>query len=129
MSKLSDALRAHRIINTSDLLKAFGVKGQDVAIMYHTRQPRGAGAPQSVVYSPSHKTNPQSAWYDYGQKAFVGNRADSMPLAIAWASKVYGVKEWATCPTDPTSKVPQYVRDAAEEFAKSQKMTVNAPRP
>ena len=57
--------------------------------------------------------------YDQGSKAFVGYRAESMPLALAWASERYGVTEWAPSPFGG-AQVPKEIRDAAERAVKEQ---------
>lgn len=113
MSKLSEGLRAMGIFNTHELLKRFGVKGKDVAVSYCPPLPRMVQAARSYVYSPSHKTDEQAGWYDYGRKAFIGKQAESMPRALAWASELYEIDEWAPDPTSRGSKVPKYVADAA----------------
>jgi hypothetical protein len=90
------------IINTYDQLKAAvsaGIlpKNQALAVTYHAR-PQGrmgiAMCNKSQVYSPFFKTDPNSAWYDYGHKTFIGNRAESFPKAKEWASEQYGITDW-----------------------------------
>lgn len=117
--KLRDQLREMKIINTWDILTKFAVKGKtDVACSF-----RGPGDSRlcmcaaSQVYSPSRNTDPTEAWYNYGRKTFVGKQSESMPLAIAWASKEFGIDEWSTDPTDPRTKIPKSVADAVKEQA------------
>ncbi len=49
---------------------------------------------KTQVYSPFFKTDPNSSWYDYGNKTFSGNRAESFQKAKAWASMTYGIVDW-----------------------------------
>ena len=109
------ALRATGVINTHDLLKRFGDKGRDVAVSYYVRDARGVMPSSSKVWSPTFKTDPQAHWTDYGSKAFSGNRAESFPLAKAWASERYGIKEWAPFGGD---HVPAEVLARAREAVK-----------
>ena len=118
MSKLSDALRAIRVFNTHGIMFRFGGE-RDVAICYHpTESGRACSPAKAVVLSPHFKTDPESAWYNYGNKAFVGNRKLSVPAAKAWAAKHYGITEWAADPTDRSNLIPAHVRKAAEQFIK-----------
>lgn len=116
MSKFADKLRALNIYNNHDILKRFGKHGHDVYVDYDKAESRGRCS-HSTVYSPSHKTDPQSAWYDYGNKSFVGNRKESLPKAMEWASDKYGIAEWAVSPFG--GRIPQYVYDAAKEAVRS----------
>lgn len=56
------------------------------------------------VISPRGRTDPDAAWYDYGQKSFVtpGGRASketALKEAIKWASERYGLTgEWERDP-------------------------------
>lgn len=118
MSKLQDQLREMRVFNTHGLLKHFALKGRDVAVVYHTAVPRQCSCNHSVVYSPSHKTSPDAPWYNNGCKSFVGQKSESVPLAIAWATEKYGITEWVTCPTDRSAKIPAEVLEAAKKAAK-----------
>ncbi len=114
MSKTSEALRSCAIFNTHDILLRFGVKGKtDVAAIYYPAQARMVLGNRTSVYSPSHNTDPDSAWYDNKRKSFPGRIAESMPAAIAWASERYGITKWAACPTSKTTKIPVSVRKAA----------------
>lgn len=112
-----DRLRSLKLYNTHDLLVRFGDRGRDVAVFYYPGEARGL-CYRAAVYSPSHRTDPHSAWYDQKQKTFSGPRRESVPAAIAWASARYGVEDWAVCPLDPSAKIPQYVRDRALATAK-----------
>lgn len=115
---LKEKLRTHlNVINTYDLLVRFGKKREtDVAVSFHGRGPsRSLQPPQARVFSTSHNTNPKAAWYDRGCKTFVGNREESLPLAISWASQRYGIAEpdWVPCPTSRNTYVPRSVMAAA----------------
>lgn len=116
MSKQSEALRAIGVFNTWNLLQRFAAPNRDIAVTYDKRPEGRMGMAQcdkSRVFSPSHQTNPKSAWYDYGQKSFTGNRADSFPEAIAWATETYGITEWDTCPMNRNTKIPKEAKKAA----------------
>lgn len=118
MSKLSDRFRAAGIFNTWDILRRFGKPGRDVGCLYHVSEPRSCMCHGTKIFSPSHKTEPGGAWYNYDCKFFIGRRADSMPRAIKWASEKYGIDEWNTCPMDPSAKIPSEVRQEAMKFLK-----------
>jgi hypothetical protein len=106
-----------QIINTSDQLKAAveaGIitKRQAVAVSYSPRPSGRMGMAQcdkSQVFSPFFKTDPDSAWYDYGNKTFSGNRAESFPRAKAWASDTYGITDWK--PNKSRCHVPAIVQE------------------
>ena len=118
---IKDKLATMNIINTWDILMRFGQKGKDVAVTY-TRRADGRGGwgdvNKSQVFSPSHETDHKSHFSDYGSKSFVGDKAKSMPLALAWAGKTYGVTEWVTCPTCRNTKIPRYVLNALMDMVK-----------
>lgn len=90
------------IINTYDQLKAAVESGliekeKAVAVSYYPRPSGRMGMVQcnkSQIYSPFFKTDPESAWYDHGNKTFTGSRATSFPKAKAWASETYGITDW-----------------------------------
>lgn len=118
MSKLADTLREMRVRNTHGILKRFVVL--DVTSIGCTYAPAERLRPhKSRVYSPFFKTDPDAAWYDYGCKAFVGKRAESMPQALAWATDQYGVSEWAPSPFG--GYIPKAILDAAKKAAKEHK--------
>lgn len=125
MSKLSDQFRALHIVNAYDLLRKFGVKGKtDICVSYRPRPSGRMGICEinkTTVYSPSHKTNPDAHWTDRGCKTFIGNRSESMPAALDWTTKRYGISEWAPSPIDGADKVPASVRKAALQFLKDSK--------
>jgi hypothetical protein len=120
MSKLEDQLRAIRVFNTHELLLRFGVPGRDVGLTYYPPETRSVRPNMTKVYSPTFKTNPKAHWSDYFCKVFIGNRAESMPEAQAWASEQYGITEWAPDPTSRGGKVPKYVVDAAKAAVKKE---------
>ncbi len=72
-------------------------KEKAVAVSY-TPSSRGrmgyAQCDKSSVYSPFFNTEPKSAWCDNGMKSFVGNRKESLPEALAWATAKYGITDW-----------------------------------
>ena len=115
MSKLADTLREMRVHNTHELLVRFRLPTVEaIACTYapseHWRTQK------SEVYSPFGKTDANAAWYDYGCKTFLGNRAASMPQALAWAEAQYGVREWAPSPFG--GYIPKAILDAAKKAAK-----------
>lgn len=105
--------------NTHALLRQFGDSGRDIAISYQ-RAPYGrmgfATCNETRVWSPSFKTELNGPYYNHGAKTFIGNKADSMPLALAWAAEKYGIAEWASDPLNVNVKVPAYVRQRAEAW-------------
>jgi hypothetical protein len=110
---MSKRLRAIGVVNSVDLLKRFGGP-RDVALLYHaTDNSRGGTYAHVSVYSCHHDTQPDAPWYQHKSKWFVGLRSQSMPLAEAWASAKYGIKEWGVDPTSPGSRVPMHIRKAA----------------
>lgn len=117
MSKLREQLRARGIINTWDVLTKFGTKRNAIAVSY-SRAPSGrmgyGDFNHATVWSPFFKTDPEE--HRYNGKVFGGNRAKSIPKAVAWATEKYGITEWATCPTDPSCKIPKELREAALAF-------------
>jgi hypothetical protein len=66
---------------------------------------------KSVVFSVWFETDPKAHYSDNGCKSFAGNRAESFPEALAWASKRFGVKAWVNCPSDVNAKIPKRVYD------------------
>ena len=114
MSKLSDALRDMRVFSDHALLVRFGVRGKtDVCLIYYPAVPRSVQPSKTSVYSPSHRTKPDAAWYNNGCKTFVGTLRVSMPKAMAWATERYGIERWVNSPFGRSSKVPKAVLDAA----------------
>lgn len=120
--KIRDQLRAIGVINTFDILTRFGNRMTGIACQYHAQQPRSVLGSRTLVWSPFFKTAPNSAaWYDHGNKALVGDRAESLPAAVAWATTVFRIMEWAPCPTDPgNTRIPKCVRDAAIAAAREE---------
>lgn len=118
MSKLADTLREMRVFNTHELLVRFRLRDvPSITCFYELAE---SWRPQkSAVYSPFGKTDPNAAWYDYGCKAFVGKRSESMPQALAWAEAQYGVSEWAPSPFG--GYIPKAILDAAKKAAKEHK--------
>lgn len=113
MSKITDSLRAIGHYNTYGLLATFSDKGQDVGCSYSPPEPRACRGHTARVFSPSHQTDPGSAWYEHGMKTFVGRISESLPAAMAWASEKYGVREWVPCPFNRSARIPAIVRKRA----------------
>ncbi|MDI3258383.1 MAG: hypothetical protein QJR02_01480 [Sinobacteraceae bacterium] len=121
MSKLADTLHAMGIHNDHGLLMRFGGE-RDVVVDYSAGEPRASIVRGSSVWSPHFKTESNSAWYQRGNKAFIGKRADSFPQALKWAEEQYGITDWLPSPFGG-SKVPARVVKAAKiaamDFIKS----------
>lgn len=121
MSRLADALRAMGVFNDYGLLMRFATdKRSAVAVAYSPRAEGASRVSVSSVSSPFSQTDPGAHWSDHGCKTFAGNRAESMPLALAWAQKTYGITEWAPSPFGG-AKIPKRIRDAAECAVKEAK--------
>jgi hypothetical protein len=120
VSKLARALRDHHVINTWDVLMKFAPPELRVAVQYKKGNGRAVSNPRSQVWKPGVVTDPTAAWYDHGNKTFLGVMDQSLPAAIAWASGKYGIKDWVPCPTDPMcTKIPKAVREAAERWVEA----------
>lgn len=119
MSQLADALRELNVFNEHNLVSRFGGP-RDVYVIYTPYEPRIGGAYAQVI-SPHFKTEPTGGyWAHYGHKTFIGNKAESMPKAIEWATEHYGIAEWAPSPFRG-AKVPKHVLDAAKRAVKEPK--------
>ena len=68
----------------------------DVPVIVYRRAEGGRShtVNRCVVWMRNKKINPSGAWYDSGNKVFVGKRIKSLPLAQAWCAEHYGVTEW-----------------------------------
>lgn len=117
MSKLSDALNKLRVFNNWDLMRRFGERGKDVSCDYSTGWSRGCEPRHTSVSSPTFYTDPGAHWQNHGAKWFCGNRSESLPLAMVWASEQYGIDEWVTSPFG--GKVPKPVLVAAKAAVKA----------
>jgi len=115
-SKLARQLQELKICNNYGLLTRFGKK-QDVVCEYVLRVPHACTCNRTQVWSPRFKTDTKAPWYDYGMKTFLGNRAESMPEALAWASQEYSITEWAPSPFG--GKIPKTVLDRAKAAVKA----------
>lgn len=107
-------LKRLNIHNPHNLLSRFGDREKDVAVVFIAAQPRFIRASGTRVFSPFFDTDPQAAWYDYKQKSFVGNMAESLPAAKAWAEEQYGITEWSLYPGERGMYVPKRVLDLAK---------------
>lgn len=123
MTTTRETLRSLNIFNTHDVLRRFAVRGKtDLMVSFSGADgARSMRCHKSVISSLSHKTSPDAAWYDYGCKAFVGGRNESLPKAIAWASERYGiaVSDWVPSPAGVGDYIPRVVREAALKAAKA----------
>jgi hypothetical protein len=116
VSKLADQLRAARIYNDHDMLSRFADKGRDVCVSYRAGDRWHYS--KSSVYSPSHHTGGDEHWQNHGKKSFSGMRLQSLPLALEWASKKYGIDEWVPSPFG--GYIPAEVLKRAKKFVASQ---------
>ena len=65
-----------------------------IYIIYHPAVSRSVMPNKAAVIRVGFKTNPKGAWYDHGNKSFIGKMRESVPLAKAWAEERYGIKQW-----------------------------------
>lgn len=72
----------------------------------------------SYVVQVGEKTDPTGPWYNNGHKTFSGKRDESLPLALAWASERFGIKNWRR------NAMGDYI-DADKQYAKLRR---KAPR-
>jgi hypothetical protein len=105
MSKLTNELREAQIINTGDF---YAEKGQ-VYIGYTPAETgRASRSACWRVYRTGYKTDPEGAWYDYGNKTFLvwakyGEKHSEVKKRVLaeaqeWAEKRYGITEWKRDP-------------------------------
>lgn len=116
-NEVQELLRKNKIYNNHEILSRFGQpKVDDVAIEYHPYVHRSCKPNASKVMSPSHKTDLQSHWSNYGQKSFVGNKSSSEKEAMGWAKEKYNIREWKTSPFG--GKIPITVWEKLQKFIK-----------
>lgn len=116
MSKLADQLRAMGVHNNHELLKRFAKRGKGVCVSFRGDGPMGIPNAATLVWSPRFRVDPSAHFMDHGARAFDGRKRDTEPLAVAWASKQYGITEWATSPFG--GKIPKAAKDAAVKAAR-----------
>jgi hypothetical protein len=123
MSKFSDHLRAVRVFNNFDMLKRFGTAG-DVAIEYIRPAAGRLGwceVRRTSVWSPyPHAQLSIEGIKKHGEKQFFGNRAHSLPTALAWARKTFGGEY---VPSPHGGYLPKHVVDKARAFVEKAGMT------
>lgn len=86
-------LRAKRVFNSHELVGHGGV------YLYYINPPYRDPAPRRTqVVRVGYRNDPNGAWWDHGSKSFVGPRKESLPKAIEWAKKHYGIKEFKRDP-------------------------------
>jgi len=111
MSKFADQLELLGVYNNHTLLMRFARPDRScVAVDYRLSATR--------VWSPRRFLDPRSHWSNTGAKVFCSIRSHSMPVALAWATKVTGVIEWAV--SHFGGRVPKYVVDAAKLAVRQQ---------
>lgn len=65
-------------------------KHQALVISYHKPEYRSVKSNGCAVWSPFFQTDKNAHWSDYGNKFFIGNKKESLPLAMEWAIGTYG---------------------------------------
>ncbi|MEN6532199.1 MAG: hypothetical protein ABFD89_00955 [Bryobacteraceae bacterium] len=98
MSKTTELLRTIGVYNSH----GFATKGSPESEVHVDYFPSSGGLginrSKTYIFRLGCKTNPDGPWYNYGDMAIGGIRAESLPLALAWATVRYGIKEWARTP-------------------------------
>lgn len=118
MSKLTDQLRAHGIINSYDFAAARGVLNANFPldrpvprcrvyrahrivpmITYNAAQPgRGYKSACWQVSQGSVPTDPEAHWRDHGHKSFTvygrDQKAPQFEAAVRWSKEYFDVAEW-----------------------------------
>lgn len=98
MSKLADRLREHGIFN------AWGFAGHGNPYICYTPTDYGRGGQTAhfSVVRPGFQTDTNAHWQDYGCKTINAYGKERKRQAFEeikkWASKQYGIKEWARTP-------------------------------
>lgn len=100
MKLRKNLLREHRIFNAHELAKAAGNK------LYIDYIPGENGLRAHYAYwsvvGVGFKVNPQSAWYEYGNKRFsIAGRdckEEALLEAIEWAREKFGITAWEKAP-------------------------------
>ena len=121
MSKLQDALRAHRIINAYDLAKAYAAAISD-ALPYISFSKGGAwDFSGHRVLRSGYLTDPGNGFPHDRNKRFPGRTASGSSLAEAqaWADARYGVAEWVKLPGFTGYLFPKPMADWAKQLAKT----------
>lgn len=116
MSESIEILRALKIVNTYDLLKAYANDGKGPGVFAVARHHQKRSDSFGCTLVMHFNMHPDAAWPSFMRASFAGSLKESMPLALAWASKKYGVKEWAVDPTDRSVRVPAEVRAFADRL-------------
>jgi hypothetical protein len=117
-SRLVQLLHDHDLYNAYDLLKRFGEKGEiNVAITYHTYEPRATLSRCTQVWRPDGITDVEAPWYNRGNKTFYGAKSDSWTQAVEWATKTYAITKWAPSPFGASTYIPERVLSRARAWA------------
>lgn len=121
MSKLSEALRAKKIINHYDVLTKFG--GIVVEYWPSPGGRAGIGNPShSVVWSLAAARGLEKRRSMYTgaityYKQFLGRKDESFPLAVALAKEICG-EDLVPSPVSSNDRMPRSLRKKLEEFAR-----------
>lgn len=91
-----------QILIESHIVNSFDIAKRGEAKLFIGYVPaitgRGLTNARWKVYGMNFKTDPDSAWYDYSQKAFNVYRRDEKPVklqeAFDWCKEQYGITEW-----------------------------------
>lgn len=72
------------------------IRKGDVAVSYRRAESRSVFPSGTVVWGKGFMVNPDAKdwWNKQGNKEFSGQRAKSLPQALAWASEKFGIKKW-----------------------------------
>jgi hypothetical protein len=122
MSKLQDALRAHRIINTYELAKAYkAATGEAPAFITYTNGGSSWAFSGHHVNRAGYLTDPESGHPLDRNKRFPGLTASgpSLAEAQAWADARYGETEWVKLPGYTGDLFPKAMADWAKQVAKT----------
>jgi len=83
----------HGIAEMTSLKLWIGFRPQDLG--------RGGHGAAYRVHRNGFNTYPKAAWYDYGSKTFnvfMESKEKTLQLALDWADKKYGKREWVRDP-------------------------------
>lgn len=82
-----------------------GIEPRVYVSYYPQSTGRASQTAKWVIKGIGFDTNPAASWYDYGCKVFIPahpltkqNKDTWRDVALAWAAKEYGIKEWEKSP-------------------------------
>jgi len=119
-SRLVQVLNAHKIHNDWELLSRFTEKGEiNVAVTYRVPYPRLVRPRGTQVWAPGIVTDADAHWVDNGNKTFTGQKAESWPKAMAWATEKYKITKWGPSPFGASTYLPERVIARARSWAQA----------